>query len=628
VPKSQLLRALVRLANDHREAEERGVPVATVRAERAGRPSGLSRRSFLAAAGAGATALALPRLASAAPDKNPRVVIIGGGISGLSAALTLADANLTTDITLFEAKNRLGGRMYSNGPALGPAYWDDGQVTEWCGELVDSGHATVRGLCKRYGLPLDDLAATAPQGSTPVYWFGGAYYPFDQVDTDFAPVFTAVQSDANASIPAKKSDGSNNVDGTVLWDAITPAAVKLDNTSVYDWIEQKVPKGHKSRMGKLLDLAYTSEYGADTKDQSSLNLVLLLSGLSKPKPFFPFGASDERYHIRGGNQQLPLAIAADLKKRLGSSFIQMNSRLTKIAKNADGSVAVTIATTAGGKTTTMSVDADAVILTLPFTVLADKVDFSGAMFDARKTQSIKELGRGLCSKLQLQFKDRMWTMPGPWGSYDGEEVFSDNGDQCSWHVTRAQPGTTGILNGYTGGTPTVERAKIANVSFGKVNVGSAGKGIAKLATTFLAQLEEIFPGVTAEYNGKATLSLPHVDEDFRLAYSFWKVGQYQAFAGYERTPQGNIFFGGEHTSVDFQGYMEGGASEGVRAGQEVIAAAKAGTLVQEPMSGSSDSGGCGCVVAPGAAEAPAWAAPMAIAAGLALARARSRGEGG
>ena len=33
-----------------------------------------------------------------------------------------------------------------------------------------------------------------------------------------------------------------------------------------------------------------------------------------------------------------------------------------------------------------------------------------------------------------------------------------------------------------------------------------------------------------------------------------------------------MFFAGEHTSIDFQGFMEGGASEGVRAAQEILAA--------------------------------------------------------
>jgi monoamine oxidase len=50
------------------------------------------------------------------------------------------------------------------------------------------------------------------------------------------------------------------------------------------------------------------------------------------------------------------------------------------------------------------------------------------------------------------------------------------------------------------------------------------------------------------------------------------VGQYTAFGNYERVPQGRIYFAGEHTSYDFQGFMEGGAQSGVRAAGEVLAA--------------------------------------------------------
>jgi monoamine oxidase len=36
-------------------------------------------------------------------------------------------------------------------------------------------------------------------------------------------------------------------------------------------------------------------------------------------------------------------------------------------------------------------------------------------------------------------------------------------------------------------------------------------------------------------------------------------------------PHGNVFYAGEHTSTDFQGFMEGAASEGRRAANEVSA---------------------------------------------------------
>jgi monoamine oxidase len=60
------------------------------------------------------------------------------------------------------------------------------------------------------------------------------------------------------------------------------------------------------------------------------------------------------------------------------------------------------------------------------------------------------------------------------------------------------------------------------------------------------------------------------DPNLLCSYSYWKVNQYHTFSGYEGVAQGNIHFAGEHCSQDFQGYMEGGASEGVRAAKEVL----------------------------------------------------------
>ena len=93
--------------------------------------------------------------------------------------------------------------------------------------------------------------------------------------------------------------------------------------------------------------------------------------------------------------------------------------------------------------------------------------------------------------------------------------------------------------------------------------------MARYAQAFLGQLETVFPGISAEWNGRATLSTPMPDPNLRCSYSYWKVGQYTAFAGYEGVPQGAIHFAGEHCSQDFQGFMEGGAAEGVRAALEV-----------------------------------------------------------
>jgi len=94
------------------------------------------------------------------------------------------------------------------------------------------------------------------------------------------------------------------------------------------------------------------------------------------------------------------------------------------------------------------------------------------------------------------------------------------------------------------------------------------------AKQLLAKLEIVYPGITKQWNGKATLSTPFLDPLLNCSYSYWKPGQYVGFSGYEGAAQGNIHFAGEHCSVNFQGYMEGGASEGARAASEILALLK------------------------------------------------------
>lgn len=60
-----------------------------------------------------------------------------------------------------------------------------------------------------------------------------------------------------------------------------------------------------------------------------------------------------------------------------------------------------------------------------------------------------------------------------------------------------------------------------------------------------------------------------LDPTLNCSYAYFRVGQYVGFSGWEKLREGNVHFAGEHCSQDFQGYMEGGASEGVRAATEV-----------------------------------------------------------
>ena len=66
------------------------------------------------------------------------------------------------------------------------------------------------------------------------------------------------------------------------------------------------------------------------------------------------------------------------------------------------------------------------------------------------------------------------------------------------------------------------------------------------------------------------MSYPTGDPYLLGSYACWRVGQYTQFGGYEGVRQGPIYFAGEHCSVEFQGFMEGGAREGARAAREIV----------------------------------------------------------
>jgi monoamine oxidase len=245
--------------------------------------------------------------------------------------------------------------------------------------------------------------------------------------------------------------------------------------------------------------------------------------------------------------------------------------LTGIVRNADNTF--TLSLKSGGATTTKVFDR--VIVTIPFsvlrTILGSDAAYRAAGFDSLKQTAITQLGYGKNAKLQLQFNSRYWNSSGPWGIGNGSS-FSDTGYQNTWDGTRAQDGATGILVDYTGGgVPLASFAGDPNDP----------KVVAKFANTFLAQIETVFPGIAQQWNGRATLDVPLTNPFLLGSYSYWKVGQYTQFSGYEGARQpnpttGKCHFAGEHCSTNFQGFMEGGAEQGARAANEILSDYKAG----------------------------------------------------
>jgi monoamine oxidase len=535
-----MFRFLRRVATDHAAAARLGMPVLEFREARLARAAGtMSRRDVLKIFGASAAVLGAASVlrapkAAAVPlgATNSRIAVIGAGIAGLNAALALADAGVRC--TVYEANDRIGGRMYSERD-----YWG-GQVTEYGGELIDTDHTVIRDLCRRFGIGLTDVHAAEPAGCVDVLYYEGRYRTHAQFVAEFQPVYKALQADidkAGEDVPT--------------WESSTPFGVELSRMSVREWISTRVPGGYATWIGRFLDDAYVVEYGRDTAEQTAVNLAYMMidqSDLSEPAVW---GASDERYHVTGGNQSLPEAIAAALP----AGTVQPGHRLEALVRNGDGSQTLHFDTGA--------VRVDHTVLTVPLGVL-QRLDLSRAGFDPRMRGTVSSLQMGFCTKLHMQFGSRPWVGRGPWPGVASGISFSDTGYQQVWDATTGQPGRQGIAIQYGGGSGALSFQPSTAFS-------DARSSYVRAATREkLRQLEVVVPGIGGAYEGKATLAAWHRNPNSYGAYSCYPVDYCHRFAGYEGVRQGNVHIAGEHTSVDSLGYMNGGAESGARAAAELL----------------------------------------------------------
>jgi monoamine oxidase len=520
VSRTPLATRLGQAASVAAEAAARDVTTEQVIAERAG----MTRRQVIA----GGTGLALAAALSgplprALAATTPRIVVVGAGLAGLSCAYQLKQAGFRADV--YEASDRIGGRCWSR-----RGDFADGQVAEHGGELIDQGHQEVRQLAQSLGLTLDNLLAGEPNGTEDFYHFDGQPYSFAEATDDLKGIWQQIHKDVSAaSYPT-------------LFDSSTERGRQLDRMSITDYINAYVPGGTSSKLGQLLDVAYNIEYGAECDVQSSLNMLYLLA-YSGQGQLRIFGPSNEKYHVRGGNDQMATGLASALQGQ-----ITLGAAMTSIKRNSNGTYELTFKLSGRG---TSTVTADRVVLALPFSILRT-LDYSKAGFAPLKRTAIEELGMGTNSKLHVQFSDRYWNSIGNNGN-----TYADTGYQNTWDVTRSQPGASGILVDYTGGN--------IGASFGPEN-GTA----TQRAQQFLSQIEPVLPGITPHWNGRATIDYWTGYQWTKGSYSYWKVGQYTKFAGMERAIDGACHFCGEHTSIDFQGYLNGAVETGYRAAGEVI----------------------------------------------------------
>ena len=535
-PLSRLLREVQAACT---EAAATGTPVDEVVEIRAARRARLPRRTVLLA---GAAATLRPRAARA--DAEPRVVIIGAGLAGLACARALW-LRRGIAASIYEWADHIGGRVTTL-----RGYFDGGVIAEQHGEFISSEHKRMRALAAEFGLTLDDVNLHEGHGSQFAGWFGGQLYSAASLAQDWQKYAWALFRDAVRQAPS------------ATYRHASPRARAWDNMSVTDWVDRYVPGGTRGRFGALCLADVIDEFGGPPEQQSALNLIYVLGYDASDKSGYQprdtplLAGSDEKYQVNGGNDQIIYGMAGDLP----AGTINLGYQLLEVRETAGGRYRCSFATDGG----TVEVEADHVVLTLPPPPLRD-VKLRKISLTPLQRDALAHAALGSNAKVYIQVAGRPWIKDGFGGT-----LFTDARVGSGWDAGNIQPGgrRAGLYVGFPGGHAGTSLAARYGLTYGD----DAGPAPAALVRDMLAEMEPVFPGMTAAWGAgpqKAWVNDGNIDPHLRGAYSYFKVGQYTGFAEVQSQRAGNLHFAGEHTSLQFQGYMEGAVQSGYRAAGEI-----------------------------------------------------------
>jgi monoamine oxidase len=470
---------------------------------RYGRVSGPSRREMIQATLAAASGLLLSRggVAQDAPRgaSKKRVIVVGAGFAGLAAAHELQAIGY--EVTVVEARNRVGGRILSFGDFV------RGKTIEGGGELVGSNHSAWVSYADKFGLEFLEMGES--EDEAPIVLEG------KKLSAEESEALWKALDEAASLM----NDDARAIDADEPWRS--PQAEILDRRSTAEWIEaQKID----ARCRRALHALIASDNGVPTAWQSYLGQLAQVKGGGVEK----YWTDSETCRCKGGNQQLAHRLAATLPKeqvRLGAPVVEIRlSDKGAAVKLADGRV----------------LEADDVVLSVPPSIWR-KIAFFPALPGALAPQM------GVNLKVLFALKSRFWKE-----AKLSPDSLSDGPLSQTWEGTDNQPGEEGAsLHVFSGGLAAEEiRAWKAEERVDQTSA-SLEKIYPDLRKNVVGVRYMDWPGepwTGAGYSfpapGQVTTMGPLLVAPFG--------------------PQGRLHFAGEHCSYAFVGYMEGALQSGLR----------------------------------------------------------------
>ena len=322
-----------------------------------------------------------------AAGTSSKVLVIGAGMAGLAAARKLRDAG--KDVIVLEARDRIGGRLYTH--------------ANWSGVKIDLGATWIHGAGDKN--PIARLAHEVGARLTTTSLDNGETF-----DTDGTKLGAA----ATAHIESLQASIKN----------VLAKAQKADSDiSVHDAVRSGMnyanrPAADQSRIDFLVNTTIEHEYGGEAKRLSTF--------------WYDSGAE------YAGNESLFLDGYQVLVDYLAQGIdVRLGQVVKAISYGAVGDVTVT--------TNQGTFTAQRVIVTLPLGVLqSGAVSFSPPLPNDKQT-AIDKLGVGLLNKCCLRFPYAFWDTDADWINYVPDSA--RYGQWAEW-ISLARPTGQPILVGF------------------------------------------------------------------------------------------------------------------------------------------------------------------------------------
>lgn len=263
-----------------------------------------------------------------------------------------------------------------------------------------------------------------------------------------------------------------------------------------------------------------------------------LSAIALVDQFASDGVGPGRmYRIAGGNGQLATALAADLGDRL-----RLQTELVAVSHRGGG----VRASVRHGKQVGQ-ITADYLVFALPAT-LVRRIPINPAL-PAPQHEAIAALRYGRATKTLVQFSHRFWRAPGRPRGFGSPLPIG-----AFWEGNEEQRGRMGILACLAGGSASDATRDITSRDGIRALVAELDwLGAAKADTVAWHQ---------AAWD---------TDPWSRGGYAFFDPAFDAGLRDWLARPHGPMFFAGEHTSIKWQGYMNGAVESGQRAAAEIQA---------------------------------------------------------